>query len=298
MKSITRLVPGLLMIASAALAAERPAAITGNLAKITAEALELVGPADGTASTELRIKPGDAVAFMGDSITAAGGYIRLAAGVLQAKYPALKLPPFVNAGINGQRAEAMEPRFVGSMQLSNKIAWAFINVGVNDVGQRLNAPHKPATLAAYKANVTKMVEKAQAAGATAVLLTPTVLQEEAGSDGNQRLPLYVAAMQEVAAEKKCLVVDLHGMFLTALSRKPADLRLTVDGLHMGLYGAAIMAIGVLRAFGVPDQTIAGVDTFPLLQCKGWNLPINRVAELLEVPAARFAKPELVHGYSF
>ena len=89
-----------------------------------------------------------------------------------------------------------------------------------------------------------------------------------------------------------------GMFLTALSRKPADLRLTVDGLHMGLYGDAIMAIGVLRAFGVPDKTIAEVDTFPLLQCKGWNLPITRVAELLEVPAARFAKPELVHGYSF
>jgi hypothetical protein len=125
-----------------------------------------------------------------------------------------------------------------------------------------------------------------------------VIQEQPNAEGNKRLALYVTAMKEVAAEKKCLVIDLHGMFLTAINRKPADLRLTSDGVHMGLYGDAIMAIGVLRAFGVPDKTIAEFDCLPMLQCKGWNLPVKRMAELLEVPVARFAKPELVRGYTF
>ena len=287
-----------LLITATGMAANEPVTLSRDLSKITADALALVGPAAEPAPKELRIKPGDKVAFMGDSITAGGGYVRLASAVVQNQYPNLKLPAFVNGGISGQKAENMEPRFTASMQLSNKTAWTFINVGINDVWHRLKDPHDPAVLAAYKTNVTKMVEKAQAAGATPVLLTPTVIQEDPNSEGNKRLPMYVAAMKEVAAEKQCQVVDLHAMFLTAISHKPADLKLTGDGVHMGLYGDTIMAIGVLRAFGVPDATIAGVDCLGILQCKVWNMSVKHLAELLEIPVTRFDKPELRPGLSF
>ena len=287
-----------LVAATTLVSADQPAAVSLDPGKILETTLTLIGPAESPAPKELRIKAGDRVAFMGDSITAGGGYIRLAAAVVQAKYPDLKLPYFINAGVSGQKAENMEPRFENSMQLTNKPAWTFINVGINDVWHRLKDPHDPAVLATYKANVTKMVAKAQAAGATAVLLTPTVIQEDPNADGNKRLPLYVAAMKEVAAEKKCLVLDLHELFLAALKNKPADLKLTADGVHMGPYGDAIMAIGVLRAFGVPDATIAGTDTLPFLFCKAWNMPVKHLAELLEIPVTRFAKPELTRGLSF
>ena len=287
-----------LLITAAVMAADEPVTLSRDLSKITADALALVGPAAEPAPKELRIKPGDKVAFMGDSITAFGGYVRLAAGVLQNLYPDLKLPGFVNGGISGQKAENMEPRFTTSMQLSNKTAWTFINVGINDVWHRLKDPHDPAVLAAYKTNVTKMVEKALATGATPVLLTPTVIQEDPNTEGNKRLLMYVAAMQEIAAEKHCPIIDLHALFLTAISHKPADLKLTGDGVHMGLYGDAIMAIGVLRAFGVPDATLAGFDTLPMLQCKGWNMSVKHLAELLEIPVTRFDKPELRTVLSF
>jgi len=88
------------------------------------------------------------------------------------------------------------------------------------------------------------------------------------------------------------------MFLTALKNKPADLKLTGDGVHMGPYGDAIMAIGVLRAFGVPDATIAETDSLAFLQCKAFNMPLKHLAELLEIPVTRFAKPELRQGFSF
>ena len=40
-------------------------------------------------------------------------------------------------------------------------------------------------------------------------------------EGNKRLAAYVKAEKQIAAEKKCQLVDLHGMFLKALKKKPA-----------------------------------------------------------------------------
>ena len=41
-----------------------------------------------------------------------------------------------------------------------------------------------------------------------------------------------------------------------ISGQKADNWLTVDGVHMKPLGDTIMAVGILRAFGVPDTTIA------------------------------------------
>jgi hypothetical protein len=49
------------------------------------------------------------------------------------------------------------------------------------------------------------------------------------------------------------------MFLDALAKKPEGVEgnwLTIDGVHPQEPGGAIMAIGVLRALGVPDDKIA------------------------------------------
>jgi len=281
-------------------AAKAPA----NPCTLLADMLSLVG---AQPPGELRIKPGDKVSFMGDSITQAGGYHRLAAHVLKTAYPNLNLPPFTNAGISGNKTENMEPRFTQDMKLSEKPAWVFISVGINDVGGRLkddnnNAlPHDPKVLEAYAANVRNMVDMGQAAGARVVLLTPTLIQEDSNSEGNQRLPLYVDALKQIAAEKKCDVMDLHDLFLKSLANRKTPIKLTVDGLHMTVYGDAIMVIGVLRAMGVPDSAIAATDVAGIIQFSGLRraMPLSDASELLEVPVARFlAKPELLSLLSF
>ena len=48
--------------------------------------------------------------------------------------------------------------------------------------------------------------------------------------------------------------------MTVVSKRPSDVRdkenwLTSDGVHMNPLGDALMAIGVLRALGVPDEAI-------------------------------------------
>ena len=64
-----------------------------------------------------------------------------------------------------------------------------------------------------------MVDKAQKAGIKVILLAPTLIMEDATSEGNQRLKMYVAAEKQIAAEKKCQFVDLHADFLKAIKQK-------------------------------------------------------------------------------
>jgi lysophospholipase L1-like esterase len=228
--------------------------------KLFVMVLALVGPAPKDSPKKLELKPGDTIVAIGDSITAAGGYLRDIDAVLAQQYPDLKIPKVVNKGIGGQKAEDLIKRFDDDV-VKLKPAVVTISIGINDVWHRLNQPHDPKVLAAYKENVAKMVDMAQQADIRVILLTPTVIEENPSSEGNKRLAAYVKAEKQIAAEKKCQLVDLHGMFLKALKKKPAgqDKWLTADGVHMQPPGDAIMAVGVLRALGVPDKKIAASE---------------------------------------
>jgi lysophospholipase L1-like esterase len=210
---------------------------------------------------ETILKPGSQIVAIGDSITQAGGYLRDVDAVLAKAYPQLKLPPIHNVGISGQKAEDLVRRFQKDV-VDKKPAVVTISVGINDVWHRAGSPHDPGVLAQYWANVSRMVEMAQKEGIKVILLVPTVIGENAEESANKRLRIYVEAEKQVARDRKCTLVDLHAMFLTAIAKRPAgqgkgDKWLTSDGVHMSPAGDALMAIGVLRALGVPDRDIAG-----------------------------------------
>jgi len=234
---------------------------------IMAEMTELAGPS--TTDATFQLKSDDKLAFIGDSITQAGGYLRVMAYVLKIQYPALNLTNFINAGISSQTSGDMSPRFAASVRLDEKPACVFINAGLNDIFRAgLDKPHDPATLAAFRSNIVHMVEEAQAARVRVVLLTPTIWGEDPGNDPNKRLALYADAMKQIAQEKHCEVVDLHGIFLHALAAEGKSTHITVsDGIHMNALGDMLMAIGVLRALGVPDSKIATTDVTALLNIR-------------------------------
>jgi acyl-CoA thioesterase I len=209
----------------------------------------------------LILKPGSQIVAIGDSITEAAGYLKDVDAVLAKKYPELKLPPIHNVGISGQKAEDLVQRFQTDV-IDKKPPIVTISVGINDVWHRAGDPHDPNVLAQYWTNVSKMVQMAQKAGIKVILLAPTVIGENAEETTNKRLRIYVEAEKQVARDRGCTLVDLHEMFLAALAKRPAaqdakDKWLTSDGVHMSPVGDALMAIGVLRALGVPDQQIGG-----------------------------------------
>ena len=228
--------------------------------KLFALMLALVGPVPKDAPTALQLKQGDQIVAIGDSITAEGGYLKMTDAVLAQNYPDLKVPPIINAGIGGQKSEDLLARFQKDV-VDRKPAFVTIKIGINDVWHRLDAPHDPKVLESYKANVAKMVDMAQQANIKVILLTPTIIGESSESEGNKRLALYAAAEKDIAADKKCRIVDLHQIFLDMLAKRPADLQgawLAHDGVHMNDRGNTVMAIALLRALGVakpfPDTT--------------------------------------------
>lgn len=233
-----------------------------NLANLLSLLLSIVSPAASKdAPKELMLKQGDQIVAMGDSITQAGGYLKQADEVLAKQYPDLKLPPIKNVGISGEKAENMVARFDRDV-VGHKPAFVTISVGINDVWHRLGKPHDDKVLEKYKENVTKMVDMAQAAGIKVIIIAPTVIQEDLGTEGNKRLLMYVDAEREIAAAKKCVFIDLHQMFVQAINHRPEEIKLdankrayTRDGVHMNPAGDAIMAIAVLKGLGVPDEKI-------------------------------------------
>jgi acyl-CoA thioesterase I len=218
---------------------------------------------------ELEMKPGDQIVAMGDSITQAGGYLRAMEAVFLQQYAGMKIPPIVNVGIGGQKAEDMVARFEKDV-ISRKPAVVTISVGINDVWHRMSAPHDPKVLQAYERNLERMVIMAVQAGARVYVLAPTVIEEDPASEGNRRLAAYIAAGKRVAQRNKCEYVDLHVLFLQAIKQHgqvdrkspPASQPsrfFTTDGVHMKPAGDVLMAVGLLRAMGVPDEKMKATD---------------------------------------
>ncbi len=235
-----------------------------DIAKLLAAMLGILGPAPANQSKELGLKSGDQIVAIGDSITRAGGYLHDMDAVLAAQYPELKLPKIINVGVSGNRSGDLIKRFEKDV-LAKKPQVVTISIGVNDVWHRLDKPHDPQVLTDFTADVTSLVDQAQKAGIRVVLVTPTIIMEDPQAEGNQRMKMYLDAYQKIATEKHCAIANLHQLFLDALAKKPAEVQgnwLTSDGVHMKPAGDAIMAIGVLRAFGVPDSKIALPEKAP------------------------------------
>ncbi|MCX6906428.1 MAG: GDSL-type esterase/lipase family protein [Verrucomicrobia bacterium] len=252
----------------------------------------------GTAAlpaADIAIKSGQKLVFLGDSITAAGwgnpgGYSKLVIAGLIAN--GLKVEG-IGAGIGGHKSNQMLERLDRDV-LSKKPDWMTLSCGVNDVwhGDK-GVPLDDAQAAAgkyelrqgepakgtYKANITAIVDKAQAAGVKVMILTATVIGEELDNDNNKKLAPYNNFLRGLAKEKKCLLADLNAAFQQKVKTagnttgKPGRL-LTSDGVHMNPDGDQLMAATILRVFGMDNAQLAKARQAWLDIPGGANLRVN------------------------
>lgn len=204
---------------------------------------------------EILVKNGEKVAFLGDSITEGGwgnpkGYVRLVVGGLAANGVAIDPVP---AGISGHKSNQMLARLESDV-LSRKAQWMTLSCGVNDVWHGKNG----VPLGTYKENITKLVEQATAAGVKVLLLTATVIHERLDSPENANLAPYNDFLRGLAKEKKLPLADVNALFQERLKaeNQPEQKILTSDGVHLNDAGNALMARGVLKAFGLDDAQLA------------------------------------------
>lgn len=244
-------------------------------------------------AADIAIKSGQKLAFLGDSITAAGwgnpgGYSKLVIAGFAAN--GMKIEG-IGAGISGHKSNQMLERLDRDV-LGKKPNWMTLSCGVNDVwhGDK-GVPLDDAQAAAgkfelragepakgtYKANITAIVDKAQAAGVKVMILTATVIGEELDNDNNRKLAPYNNFLRALAKEKKCLLADLNAVFQQQIKAggagKPGRM-LTSDGVHMNPDGDQLMAATILRVFGFDNAQIAKARETWLDLPGGANLRVN------------------------
>lgn len=230
--------------------------------------------------TQLVVKKGDKIAFLGDSITAGGqrknGYVDLVMRALNQE--GLEVTS-VGAGKSGHRSNDMLARLDNDV-ISQKPQWMLLSCGVNDVWHfKLRLGKRTFTgvpLDDYKKNITAIIDKAQAAGIKVMILTATMIGEDPERELNKNLIPYNAFLREIAKEKKCLLADLSKDMQEALKEIPdvkgktvmfgepqnagmIKNKLTTDGCHPNAQGHIMMAKGVLRAFGLSEAKIAAAE---------------------------------------
>lgn len=227
-----------------------------------------------TASAEILIKDGEEIGFLGDSITAFGwgnpaGYVKLVVAGLKANGVNVDPAP---AGIGGHKSNNLLNRLDRDV-LSKKPRWMTLSCGVNDVmqgkkGVPLNAAQAAATIyeksipsepekGTFEANITQIVDRAQAAGVKVIILTTTVIKEDLSSRENQMLVPYNDFLRRLAIERQLPLADLNALFREKIkaANQPKKNVFTTDGVHMNTEGNKLMAIGVLRAMGLDDDQI-------------------------------------------
>ena len=209
---------------------------------------------------EIPVKNGDKIAFLGDSITAGGmagsnGYCRLVIRGLEAN--GIKAEA-IGAGVSGHKSNQMLARLDKDV-IAKKPQWMTLSCGVNDVWHGAKGVELPD----YKKNITEIVDKAQAAGIKVMILTATMIKEDAENDLNKKLAGYNEFLRQLAREKKCLLGDLNAEMQATIAEMkktnplpPGKNYLTGDGVHMAPAGNRMMATGVLKGFGLSEAQLA------------------------------------------
>ena len=208
--------------------------------------------------SDLKIKNGESLAFLGDSITQQGwtnpyGYLHLVGTALKSKGVEIKIIP---AGISGHKSTNMNARMERDVVKKNPV-WMTLSCGVNDVWHGAHG----VSLDRYKKEITSILDKADEAGIKVIVLTATMIKEDAQNELNKKLIPYNEFLRQIAKERKYLLADLNAdmqKIVTESKAKNPKYRgnfLTSDGVHMAGAGNEMMARGILKQFGMTDAEL-------------------------------------------
>lgn len=217
---------------------------------------------------------GDRIVFFGDSITEAGakegGYVQLFAGDLRQRRPGLEIE-IVGAGISGNRVPDLLARFERDVAAKEPTV-VVVYIGINDVWHHQHGRGTPRE--EFESGLRDLLGRIEAAGARALLCTPSVIGEKPPGENalDGMLDDYAAVARRVADAAHVPVLDLRRRFVTALAAlasqegqgaqdgaRAEQGALTTDGVHLNPAGNRLVADGLLGAFGVfaPSGPAAG-----------------------------------------
>jgi len=212
-----------------------------------------------------RIKSGQTILFIGDSITDCGrrgpngplgdGYVRLFAGLLAIREPD-KTITIINKGIGGDTATGLQSRWDDDV-LRHKPDWLSVKIGINDLHTALGegSPWQPKKItpdiyeAAYDdilARTAKKLPKCEI-----LLIDPFYLSADGSPNSLRRwvldfLPQYQAVVRKMSKKYGTLHIETHKMFQRLLKYHDADV-FCPEPVHPNTVGHLAIAEAVYQA---------------------------------------------------
>lgn len=212
---------------------------------------------------KLDLRDGDSIVFLGDSITHQCLYTQYVEDYFYTRFPKMRLR-LHNAGVGGARAWDALQRFEQDVA-SYKPKYVTVLLGMNDGGY---AEYLDDVFTTYSTEMNRLLEKIDACGATAILMTPTMfdarakrMQPPGGFMGpkavtfyNSTLAYYGAWLRDTAAERGLGFVDLWGplneVTLRERQKDPA-FTLIKDAVHPDAPGQVVMAAAMIAGLDLP-----------------------------------------------
>ncbi len=203
----------------------------------------------------VKLKKGDRIVFLGDSITQGGdshdkGYVRVIRKTLTDKHGDLGIE-VIGAGISGNKVPDLQRRLQKDV-LDRKPTIVVIYIGINDVWHGEKDPARGTQPDAFAAGLKDVIGQCQKAGATVVLCTPTVIGEkkDGGNSQDAKLDQYADLSRGLAKELKLPLCDLRKAFLDHLKDHNPDNAdkgiLTSDRVHLNEAGNKFVADTMLK----------------------------------------------------
>ena len=230
--------------------------------------------------SKMEVADGDSVVFLGDSITHQRLYTQYVEDFFYTRFPGMRLK-FHNAGVGGAQAWDALARFDRDVA-AYKPKYVTILLGMNDGRYQ---PFNDEIFNTYKADMTELVAKIKEAGATPILMTPTMFDARAArarkrvNSGtefyNSVLSYYGTWLRDVALREGHGFVDMWGPLnnLTHAKRKtqPA-FTMIKDAVHPGPPGQLVMAYSIIEDMGLrkalSNIRIVGGRANPRVQATG------------------------------
>lgn len=211
----------------------------------------------------VEVHDGDCIVFLGDSITHQRLYTQYVEDYFYTRFPRQRIR-LHNAGVGGARAWDALARFDADVA-AYRPKYVTILLGMNDGSY---TPFDQAIFDTYRRDMTELLQRIEAIGATPILMTPTMHDARAARARNANrspeaialynsvLAYYGAWLREEAVEHGYGFVDLwsrlNNITFDQRKRQP-DFTLITDAIHPDAPGQVVMAAALVEDAGLPRQ---------------------------------------------
>ena len=209
-----------------------------------------------------KIKNGEKVLFIGDSITDCGrrgterplgnGYVKLLADFLIACEPEKKVE-IINKGISGDNSIGLLNRWTDDV-LRHKPDWLSIKIGINDLHGYVRDPANGISPGKFEEACQKIMKRTREAlpHCRILLIQPFYISNESSRDSFRRnvldiLPRYLEIVEKISKQYKTRLIKTHAMFQRLLKYYEPDMFCN-EPVHPNLTGHIAIASAVYDIF--------------------------------------------------